>query len=259
MSKSDFHMHTVFCDGKNTPEEMVRAAMEKGMTAVGISGHSYTWFDESYCMAKEKLPAYRAEIARLKEAYGDRIRVLCGIEQDFYSEEPAVGYDYVIGSVHYFRLGDEYVPVDEGNENHRRAAGKYFGGDLYALAEEYYRTVGLLPEKTGCDIVGHFDVLTKYYDSDPELDVTHPRYRAAWHRAADRLIEAGVPFEMNTGAVSRGVKKDPYPSEEILSYLGQRGASVIFSSDAHAAANIMFAFDRLQALAGKYGLKVVEI
>ncbi len=259
MSKTDFHMHTVFCDGKNTPEEMVRAAIEKGMAAVGISGHSHTWFDESYCMAKEKLPAYRAELTRLKSVYADRIRVLCGIEQDFYSETPAVGYDYVIGSVHYFRLGDEYFAVDEGNENHRRAAEKYFGGDLYALAEEYYRTVGLLPEKTGCDFVGHFDVLTKYYDADPELDVTHSRYRAAWQRAADRLIEAGLPFEMNTGAISRGVKKDPYPSEEILSYLGQKGASVIFSSDAHAAANIMFAFDRLQSLAEKYGLNVVEI
>ena len=69
MSKTDFHMHTVFCDGKNTPEEMVRAAIEKGMAAVGISGHSHTWFDESYCMAKEKLPAYRAELTRLKSVY----------------------------------------------------------------------------------------------------------------------------------------------------------------------------------------------
>ncbi len=259
MSKTDFHMHTVFCDGKNTPEEMVKAAVEKGMAAVGISGHSHTWFDESYCMAKDALPAYRAELARLKSVYGDRIRVLCGIEQDYYAEEPAVGYDYVIGSVHYFHLGSEYFPVDEGNENHRRAAAKYFGGDLYALAEEYYRTVGLLPEKTGCDFVGHFDVITKYYDTDPELDVTHPRYRAAWQAAADRLIEAGLPFEMNTGAMSRGVKKDPYPSEEILSYLGTRGASVILSSDAHAAANIMFAFDRLRSLAETYGLRVVEL
>ena len=142
---------------------------------------------------------------------------------------------------------------------HRRAAAKYFGGDLYALAEEYYRTVGLLPEKTVCDFIGHFDVLTKYYDTDPELDVTHPRYRAAWQAAADRLIEAGLPFEMNTGAMSRGVKKDPYPSEEILSYLGQRGASVILSSDAHAVANIMYAFDRLRSLAETYGLRVVEL
>lgn len=259
MSKTDFHMHTVFCDGQNTPEEMVRSAIEKGMRAVGISGHSYTWFDESYCMKKEMLPAYRAELSRLKKAYADRIRVLCGIEQDFYSEEPAAGYDYVIGSVHYFRLGDEFIPVDDGNEHHRRAAEQYFGGDLYALAEEYYRTVGLIAEKTGCDIIGHFDVLTKYYDADPELDVTHPRYRAAWQAAADRLIRAGVPFEINTGAMSRGVKKTPYPSEEILSYLGQRGASVVFSSDAHTAGAIMFAFDRLRTLAEACGLRVVEL
>ena len=259
MSKTDFHMHTVFCDGKNTPEEMVKAAVEMGMTAVGISGHSYTWFDESYCMAKEDLPLYRGELARLKNVYADRIRVLCGVEQDFYSEEPTLGYDYVIGSVHYLHLGDEYIPVDAGNGPHRRASAKYFGGDLYALAEEYYRTVGLVAEKTGCDIIGHFDVLTKYYDSDPELDVTHPRYRAAWRSAADRLIGTGIPFELNTGAISRGVRKDPYPSEEILSYLGSRGAPVVLSSDAHAASDIMYSFDRLHALAKAYGLRVVEL
>ena len=33
-------MHTCYCDGKNTPEEMVQSAIEKGLSTVGISGHS---------------------------------------------------------------------------------------------------------------------------------------------------------------------------------------------------------------------------
>ena len=259
MIRCDYHTHTTFCDGKSTAEEMVRSALEKGLETFGISGHSYTWFDESYCMKKECVPAFKAEIARLKAAYAGKLKVLCGVEQDYFSAEPTAGFDYVVGSVHYLRFGDAYVPVDEGNAKHKRAAEAYLGGDLYAFAEEYYRTVADVVNKTNCNIIGHFDLITKYYDNDPELDVTHPRYRAAWKAAADRLAETGVPFEINTGAITRGVRKDPYPSEEILSYLAEKDAPVILSSDAHSAAAVAFGFDRCLALAEKYGLKVVTL
>ena len=32
----DLHMHTVFSDGKNTPEEMVQEAIRLGLDTVGI-------------------------------------------------------------------------------------------------------------------------------------------------------------------------------------------------------------------------------
>ena len=259
MMLCDYHMHTTFCDGKSTPEEMVRSAVEKGLTTIGFSGHSYTWFDESYCMKKENVPAYCAEIAALKDSYAGKIKILCGVEQDLFSTEPTTGFDYVIGSVHYLRFGDEFVPVDEGNAKHRKAAETYFGGDLYAFAEAYFAAAGSVAEQTNCDIIGHFDIITKYYDNAPELDVTHPRYRAAWHAAADRLIASGKPFEINTGAITRGVRKDPYPSEEILAYLAEKKAPVILSSDAHSAPAVAFGFDRCTALANKYGLRVVTL
>ena len=47
--KANLHTHTSFCDGKNSPEEMVRSAVEKGFDVLGFSGHSYTPFDETYC------------------------------------------------------------------------------------------------------------------------------------------------------------------------------------------------------------------
>ena len=42
MILTDLHVHTNYCDGKNTPEEMVLAAIEKGMECIGFSVHSYT-------------------------------------------------------------------------------------------------------------------------------------------------------------------------------------------------------------------------
>ena len=122
MIRADFHVHTTYCDGKGTPEEMVRAAIAMGLDAVGFSGHSRTAFDESWCMSEAGTAAYRAEIARLKAAYAGRIAVYCGIEQDYLSALPAEGYDYVIGSVHWLDADGVYIPVDESAADLRRAA-----------------------------------------------------------------------------------------------------------------------------------------
>ena len=74
MIRSDFHMHTRFCDGKNTAEEMILSAIDKGLTIVGLSGHGYTAFDGHYCMTQENTMKYRDEVNALKEKYRGKIR-----------------------------------------------------------------------------------------------------------------------------------------------------------------------------------------
>ena len=55
MKITNYHTHTTYCDGKDTPEEMVLAAIGYGMHALGFSTHSYTSRDLSYCIKKEKI------------------------------------------------------------------------------------------------------------------------------------------------------------------------------------------------------------
>lgn len=235
MMRRDLHMHTCFSDGNNTPEEMVVAAIAAGLDEVGISDHSYTSFDDSYCLGADKLAAYRAEIERLRETYRDKITVRCGIEQDYYSDAPAEGFDYVIGSVHYVKAGKDCIPVDLDADTVRAAVEKYYSGDVYAFAEEYYRTVGDVVRRTGATIVGHLDLITKFNEQTPVFDERHPRYVAAWKAAADSLLACGVPFEINFGAMSRGYRTSPYPSTEICDYLRANGAQFVLSSDSHSA------------------------
>lgn len=180
------------------------------------------------------------------ERYGGKIKILCGIEQDFYSEEPTEGYDYVIGSVHYLRTGGEYIPVDESPELLRAAAEKYFRGDFYALIEEYYRTLARVVEKTGADIIGHFDLIAKFNEGGALFDETDPRYLAAAQKAADILLKTGRPFEINTGAISRGYRTSPYPSLALRDYIRQKGGSFVISSDSHAKETLCFGFDTLE-------------
>lgn len=239
MINKDLHTHTTYCDGANTPEEMVESALEKGLCTIGISGHSYTFFDTSYCMQKEDIARYIEEIHYLRAKYYGQIHVLCGVEQDYYSDYPTDEFDYVIGSVHYLKCGDDYVPVDETPEILREAAQKYFGGDIYALCEEYYRTVADVVNKTECDIIGHFDLITKFIEREALFDTENPRYVKAWKGAVDELLKAEVPFEINMGAMSRGYRTSPYPSAEIVDYIKAHGGELVLSSDAHSAEAVL--------------------
>lgn len=247
---SDFHVHTTFSDGKNTPEEMVRAAIENGMKSIGFSDHSYTFYDERYCMRKNEIDAYIETVNALKEKYAGKIEILCGIEQDMYSDCPTNRYDYVIGSVHYVNYGDEYPAIDasfkraDGLTCVHAAAAKYENGDLYAIAEKYFETVSQVVEKTSCDIIGHFDLILKFSESYELFDEKSSRYRDAAAAAADRLLKTGRLFEINMGAMARGIRTQPYPSDFLYNYIKEHGGKFILSSDAHETKNLCFNFDK---------------
>lgn len=240
----DLHTHTLYSDGKNSAEEMVLAAIEKGLDEIGISDHAYTFFDESYCIKKENIPSYLAEIAALKEKYKDRITVKCGIEQDLYSAESTAPFDYAIGSLHYLKCGETYYPLDCKKEDFISLAEKEFGGDYYALAERYFSLVSAYAERDDITFIGHFDLITKYNEGNALFDENHPRFLAAAEQAADALLAADKPFEINTGAIKRGYRTTPYPTAAIYAYLREKGARFLLSSDAHATDGIAFAFER---------------
>ena len=258
MILSDFHMHTIYCDGKDTPEDMVREAISRGMKKIGFSGHSYTSFDPHVCMIPQNIDEYKAEIDRLKRKYKSGIEILCGIEQDYFSDFPAEGYDFVIGSLHYVTCDGEYIAVDHTFQ-HFEEAVKKFGNDVYSLTENYFATVADVVNKTGADIIGHFDLISKFNDGNKFFDENNPRYVKATEKALDVLLKTGKPFEINTGAMSRGYKKVPYPSKRILEYIASHGGSVILSSDSHRKETLMYNFKECEELANSLGLKIVTL
>ncbi len=235
MMTRDLHTHSTFSDGINTPEEIVLSAIEKGLKTIGISDHSYTSFDTYGCMPPERTEEYIVEIQRLKEKYHDKIEILCGIEQDIFSGVPKHKFDYVIGSVHFIKLGEEYIAVDLSAKDLKDAADKYFNGDIYGVVKEYYRLVGKVHEVTGANIIGHLDLITKFQEKEPLFDEQDERYISAWQSAVDELIKADVVFEINTGAVSHGYRTTPYPSPAIKEYILKNGGSFVYNSDSHSA------------------------
>ncbi len=259
MHKQNLHTHSTYCDGKSTLEETVCAAIEKGFDSVGFSSHSYTPFDESYCMKRDSLSEYVRECRRLKVKYADIISVFCGIEQDFYAPAPTEALDYVIGSVHYIKLGDEYVPIDKNAATLTEAAKKYFGGDIYAVAENYYANVEKLKTVTKCGIVGHFDLVTIYSEHGELFDQSHPRYIAAVKKALDTLIAADAIFEINSGAVARGYRMSPYPSPAVLEYIARHGGKITLSSDCHRRDLIDCFYPEMTEMARRAGFDKIYV
>lgn len=255
MINRDYHVHTNLCDGKDSPEEVVLSAIEKGFTTLGFSGHSPLG-NEYWCMTKESEKLYRQEIARLKEKYKGKIEILCGIEQDYYSDKSS-GYDYVIGSVHGIRIQNETVFMDDTDDALRKGIDKHFGGDALSLAERYFELVADVKNKTGADIIGHFDLLLKFNEKCPLFDTTHPRYINAARKAIDILSEQNVLFEVNTGAMQRGYRTSPYPEKQMLSYIKEKGCDVIITGDCHDSSALGFGFEEALELVKECGFSRV--
>lgn len=248
MNKVDLHIHSTFSDGNNSPEDIVLSAIEKGLKKIGFSDHSFTHFDQSYCISKNNIDNYIDCINKLKTKYLDKIEIALGIEQDYYSEEKTDRYDYIIGSVHYVKANDKYIPIDESPEILVEAVEKYFQGNIYNLIEEYFQTIADIVNKTNADIIGHIDLISKFNENGHLFDEKDERYICAYTNACDKLLKTDKIFEINTGAISRGYKTTPYPSNDIYNYLKTKGAKFILSSDSHSKDTLCYMFEKLNNL-----------
>lgn len=254
MLLQDFHIHSTYCDGKSTLEQTVKTAISRGIKRIGFSGHSYTPFDTGYCMSPEDTAAYVKEVKKLKEKYASDIHILCGIELDVFSDTDLSPFDYVIGSAHYIKKDGEYIPVDLSAEALNNAVTTHFNGDVYGLTEAYYETVSLLADKK-IDIIGHFDLITKFNRGYVMFDETAPRYISAATKALDKLLPLQVPFEINTGVIVRGYKDVPYPAEHLLDIITAAGGTFLLGSDSHRSDMLCFEFEKWHSWAENRNVK----
>ena len=68
-------MHTTWCDGKDSPEAMVEAAVAKGFSSVGFSAHAMLPAGEPGNLTPDTAPLYFAEIRALAEKWRGRIEI----------------------------------------------------------------------------------------------------------------------------------------------------------------------------------------
>ncbi len=259
MRLQDLHTHSVFDDGSASLEEMVVSAVGKGLSGIGLSGHSPIK-NESWTIQAAHLPEYCEEAKRLKEKYHEKIQVFCGIEYDSRSNPIDLSqFDYVIGSNHAIITEKGSFDVDNTVEAAKNGVNICFDGDFDAAAVYYYSQYREMAENPEIDIIGHFDLLTKFDEKAALYQESHPCYLQAAKAAMERLVRAGKIFEVNSGAISRGYRTAPYPSKELLCFLRELDGKVCLSSDAHSANGVGFAFEQSLSLIKSCGFDQIWI
>ena len=255
MVKQNLHTHTRYCDGINTPEEMVEGALSLDLTSIGFSGHAPLPIPNDFAMTPQARDAYLSHLSRLKEHYRDRIRIFIGVELDYYSEEDLSLYDYSIGSTHYVKTEEGYHAVDDSRNGVLAAIRSSFGGDPIAYARAYYENVVAFAEKMPYDIVGHFDLLTKYEEGDGFFGACAEAYCTVAREALHAVARHKRIFEVNTGAIARGYRTTPYPARFLLEEMHALGVGIVLTSDCHDARRLTCRFSEAKELLSEIGFR----
>ena len=102
----DYHTHTRYSHGTGSVEDNVRAAIDCGLSAVGISDHGIKQI--AHGVKPDALLRQIDEIAELNEKYAGKIRILSSIESDITGLDGSIDlpedwqdkFDYVLGGYH---------------------------------------------------------------------------------------------------------------------------------------------------------------
>ena len=229
----NLHTHTTYSDGKNTPEEMILKAISLGFKSIGFSDHACMDFPATGAIKREKIDERIAEIKNLKEKYKGKIEVYLGLENDLFSPQDLTPYEYVIGSAHCIKLGENIIEFDGGKDQVKDVIDRLFNGNGLEFAKLYYQTFEKLKDSRRIDIVGHCDLVSKHSENENFFDSNCKEYKEFALSAIRKVFKRCQVFEINTGAIARGYRTTPYPAPFIMQELKKLGAKMIISSDCH--------------------------
>ncbi|MCF7846015.1 MAG: histidinol-phosphatase [Candidatus Peribacteraceae bacterium] len=261
----DFHVHTRQQDGANTAEEMIEAAIKKGVEILGISEHSprlpeYRYADDppDEVRGLKGWARFLVDLEELKKKYASHIEILKGCEVDWLGEEnlPWVKdllnkgrFDYTIGSVHFLgKWGFDYEKDwKAGYQNFASATEIY---------EKYFAEYARMARLDLFDIGGHFDLIKKFNNEFPlpegvdVFELARP--------ALDAVADSKMVLEVSSAGLTKPCQ-DWYPSAELLRAARERGIPVTLNSDAHSVERIAENFNAAKDFAKSVGYEEVTI
>jgi histidinol-phosphatase (PHP family) len=224
----DFHMHTIFSDdGSYAPEEMIEAAIAKGLDAIAITDHLDPYFPDTDMPFLIDLDAYEVALPKFVDTYKDSIDISMGIELGL-QVGPAITvchetirrfpYDFIIGSIHAAKGECIHLPVF--------CEGK----SLEQIIEDYYTDMRdcILAYKD-YDVLGHINVIDRYAGGYAPASMYMPYVDEILRLA----VADGKGIEVNTSSHRYGLERET-PTQDIVDRYVELGGEIITTgSDAH--------------------------
>ena len=252
LSKTNFHTHSNYCDGKATLREMVDFAVAHNFTALGFTGHCPLPFDNTYSITDYE--GYCNEVRALKEEYADRIEISLGLEMDYVPGmledfSPLIkqgGLEYTIGSIHLIpaegsapRSADDLWMIDGSRyQTYDEGLMKHFGGDIRRGVRAYFHNENAMLERNRPTIVGHPDKIVMH-NRDRYFTEDEPWYRDLALETIHLIHELGLICEINTRGIYKGRHADYYPGKWLIQEMKTLRIPVIVSTDAHAPEDLL--------------------
>ena len=263
--KYNFHTHSRYDDGKENLEDYVVSAIDKGLGALGFSGHSPLPLQNHWSLPQAVFPEYVSEVMRLKEKYRDKLPVYLGLEIDYIPgiSEDFAGWikstplDYCIGSVHLVRPerdSQEIWFIDGPAEGYLRGVDEIFGGDIRQAVTAFYRQSIEMVSTQPMDIIGHLDKV-KMHNKEKLFSTTDHWYQHLVEELLEAIKQKGVIVELNTRGIYTGKSREYFPSPAILQKCLMMEIPVMVNADAHMPQQVDALFGEAAALLGELGFK----
>ncbi len=98
--RGDLHSHTTWsADGKNTMEEMARAAKARGYSYLAVTDHSHYLRDGKLAAQAKELAALNAKLKPFRVLHGIEVNIRANATLDV-PDEVLAGLDWVVASIH---------------------------------------------------------------------------------------------------------------------------------------------------------------
>ena len=264
MQLFNLHTHSIFSDGKSTPEDVVLEAINQGLKVLGFSDHSPVPFENSFAIKNNEVNNYITTIKSLKEKYKDQIDIYCsmemdfipGIVKDFKKTKEELNLDYMIGSVHlvgnnidrlWFIDGSKAETYDEGLFN-------YYDGDIKKGVKAFFHQYNEMIETEEFDIVGHFDKI-KMHNRGRYFSENDKWYRDYLMETLTLIKEKSLIVEVNTRGIYKKRSDDFYPSAWLFPIMREMNIPVVISSDSHKAEELTLCFKEAEEALRASGYK----
>jgi histidinol-phosphatase (PHP family) len=247
-ARTDYHVHTARCGhAGGAMRAYVETALARGLDEIAFTDHIPLYFlpgddpDPTIAMTRAELPGYVAEVAALREEFAGRIDVLLGLEADYAEGHEAAlkeilaahDWDVVLGSVHW--VSGDWIDGPHSGARHAREGTEVLWG-------EYYRLLGKAAATRLFDVLTHFDLPKKFGHRMPGS------LAAAEAEAVAAARAAGVAVEVSSAGLRKAIAEE-YPGPPLLRSLVTAGLPIVFSSDAHAPAEVAWGREAIEAAA----------
>lgn len=267
MSWTNFHSHSHFCDGKESPEAQVLQALAYGFPAFGFSSHGPLPFSNSWSVKPDQLDAYLQEIRQLQAKYQGQIQLYLGMEIDYVPnlispiDSTFDSLDYCLGSIHFIDAFEDGTPweIDGRHERFLEGLRDIYQGDIEAVVRRYFELTREMIQVACPDVIGHLDKMKIQNEGGDLFSESAPWYREAVFQTLEEIRGAGVIVEVNTRGLYKKVSDTPYPSPWILAEMQKMGIPIMLNSDSHRPQELQSCFDATAAQLLEIGFQELMI